>query len=111
VDNHFTKELPTSLGQLTNLVCLHAWGSNDWGTSMPNGIIQKLTSLEELMIECEGDKFKELRNLSELRVLMIRVIGMNQSLLSDLLQSVGDLHKIDSIKLEGRHSVFSSVWF
>jgi hypothetical protein len=37
---------------------------------MPNGIIQKLTSLEELMIECEGDKFKELRNLSELRVLM-----------------------------------------
>ncbi|CAN6181183.1 unnamed protein product [Urochloa humidicola] len=117
VENFYITELPLSVGQLTQLVCLRAWGSIDWRTSIPSGILKKLTSLEELLVQCDTDmhgrkyyqgQFKELGNLSELRVLMIKVIGMNQRMLSDLLQSVGNLHKIKSLKLEC-HYVCSSM--
>ncbi|CAL5090595.1 unnamed protein product [Urochloa decumbens] len=106
VENICIKELPLSVGQLMQLLCLRAWGSIDCRMSIPNGILKKLTSLEELLVQCDYNnrngnywQFKELGNLSELRVLTIKVIEMNQNMLSELLQSVGNLHKMQSIKL------------
>nr|CAB3503579.1 unnamed protein product [Digitaria exilis] len=77
---------------------------------MPSGMIKKLTSLEELVIQCsekcgkyhEG-QFKELGSLTELRVLTIKIIDMNWIMLSDLLDSVGNLHKLKSLKLEDQN--------
>nr|CAB3504218.1 unnamed protein product [Digitaria exilis] len=72
-------------------------------------MIKKLTSLEELVVQCNEDRdkdyegqFKELGSLSELRVLTIKVIEMTQRMFSDLLQSIGNLHKMQSLKIE-RH--------
>ncbi|ONM27741.1 hypothetical protein ZEAMMB73_Zm00001d007851 [Zea mays] len=106
VENFFMEELPSSIGQLTQLVCLRASGLI---TSMPRGVIKTLTALEELAVQCQFNErfcryqgqFKELGSLSELRVLKIKVIStMEQSILPDLMQSLGNLHKIQSLKLE-----------
>ncbi|RLN33226.1 leucine-rich repeat protein SHOC-2-like isoform X2 [Panicum miliaceum] len=109
---------------------------------MPNGVIQKLTSLEQLQIKpVDADKsrdpfVKELGNLSELRVLRINNNEPNvkESMQSDLLQSVGNLHKLQILILDGwfirpeqqpdkdawdtaalprhlRHLILPSVWF
>jgi hypothetical protein len=77
---------------------------------MPNGIIKELTSLEELLIQCTTlmndygmykGLFKELSCLSELRLLTIKVIEMSHIMLSDLVQSIGNLHRIQSLRLYG----------
>ncbi|CAM0145568.1 unnamed protein product [Urochloa decumbens] len=131
------EELPTSIGQLTQLICLCARD-----TRMPNGIIEKLTSLEQLQIKPvdvvkSRDPFvKELRNLSELRVLRINnnELDVKDNMQSDLLQSLGSLHKLQILILDGwfirpeqqsdkeawdtavlpqhlRHLILPSVWF
>jgi disease resistance protein RPM1 len=109
VGNVLIKRLPSTVDKLTQLVCLRAWGTISWGTSMPNGVIRKLRSLEELVVQCNsGDEqnkykvqfLKELGNLTALRVLTVKVIEMDQSKLSDLVQSVASLHNIQSLKLE-----------
>ncbi|KAF8714055.1 hypothetical protein HU200_028050 [Digitaria exilis] len=109
VKNYGIVELPSSLGQLSQLVCLRVWGKYHWKMSIPGGMIKKLTSLEELVVQCNEDRdkdyegqFKELGSLSELRVLTIKVIEMTQRMFSDLLQSIGNLHKMQSLKIE-RH--------
>ena len=77
---------------------------------MPNRIIEKVTSLEKLQIKpVDVDKsrdpfVKELGNLSELRVLRINNNEPNveESMWqSDLLQSVGNLHKLQILILDG----------
>ncbi|KAL6595541.1 hypothetical protein ACP70R_047881 [Stipagrostis hirtigluma subsp. patula] len=94
------KELPSSVGLLTQLVRLRV----RW-TRVPDGIIEKLTSLEDLDVQLDkygqykGQFLKDLVNLSELRVLKITNIEMNESMGSDFLQSVGNLHKIQSLTL------------
>ena len=72
LDGNSIEELPSSVGLLTQLICLCVRE-----TRMPNGIIEKLTSLEQLQIKpVDVDKsrdpfVKELGNLSEFRVLRI----------------------------------------
>ncbi|KAL6870723.1 hypothetical protein ACP4OV_014571 [Aristida adscensionis] len=94
------KELPSSLGLLTQLVCLHVECIRD-----PDGIIKKLTSLEELQIEFNRDDeykrqfVKDLGSLCELRLLYIS-IKMDERMRSDFLQSVGNLHKIQQLVLD-----------
>jgi hypothetical protein len=55
----YETELPSSLGLLAQLLCLHIGAS-----MLPNGVIDKLTSLEELQIYCHehmvGSSVKEL---------------------------------------------------
>ncbi|CAL5067141.1 unnamed protein product [Urochloa decumbens] len=123
VENICIKELPLSVGQLIQLLCLRAWGSINCRMSIPNGILKRLMSLEELLVQCDYNnrngnywQFKELGNLSELRVLTIKVIEMNQNMLSELLQSVRNLHKMQSIKLHNtcrfqgpRNATFDAV--
>ncbi|CAM0145600.1 unnamed protein product [Urochloa decumbens] len=131
------EELPSSVGQLTQLICLCARD-----TRVPNGIIEKLTSLEQFQvkpvdIDKSRDPFvKELRNLSELRVLRINnnERDVKDNMQSDLLQSLGSLHKLQILILDGwfirpeqqsdkeawdtavlpqhlRHLILPSVWF
>ncbi|KAL6595537.1 hypothetical protein ACP70R_047877 [Stipagrostis hirtigluma subsp. patula] len=101
--NSGLEELPSSVGLLTQLVRLCVWR-----TRVPSGIIEKLTSLEDLEVQlgscdwynCNGQFLKELVNLSEFKVLKIRNIEMNESMQSDFLQSIGNLHKIQSLTLQ-----------
>ncbi|KAL6595538.1 hypothetical protein ACP70R_047878 [Stipagrostis hirtigluma subsp. patula] len=94
------KELPLSVGLLTQLICLHTYGTN-----IPGGIIKKLTSLEELSVTIMGDHkeqfVNELGYLRELRNLSIMTIGMKGSMRSDVLQSIGNLPNVRSIRLSG----------
>ncbi|KAG2631543.1 hypothetical protein PVAP13_2NG017600, partial [Panicum virgatum] len=94
--------LPFGVCQLTQLVCLCAPD-----TSAPDGLLKKVTSLEELRIsidnlndESKRQFVKALGNLSELRVL--RVYGLLKGTVqSDLAQSLGNLHKLQHLLLLG----------
>jgi hypothetical protein len=119
VENFFKEELPSTIGMLTQLVCLRVCGWTQWGTSVPSGVIEKLTSLEELqlLVQCDVDELddslfdmNELGSLSELRALTIRAIEINQSMLSDLLQSVAKLHKVQSLKLENQSHLWNGLY-
>ncbi|KAJ1276950.1 hypothetical protein BS78_05G256000 [Paspalum vaginatum] len=95
--------LPLSMGMLTQLVCLRALGM-----SLPNGIIKDLASLQDLQI-CRGDDMgqfvKDLGNLSDLRVLKTSVQRMDERTQSELLKSLGNLHKMQHLEL--LHGVIS----
>lgn len=75
---------------------------------MPDGVIKKLTSLEELeaqvrvhmLYNLNRQLIKDLGNLSELRRLRIKFSDMHGRALSDLLRSVGNLHRIQSLEIE-----------
>ncbi|KAL6658367.1 hypothetical protein ACP70R_003953 [Stipagrostis hirtigluma subsp. patula] len=100
------KELPSSVGLLTQLVRLYV----SW-MIVPDGIIEKLTSLEDLEVQLVPDQYngqfvKDLVNLSELRVLTITNIEIDESMESDFLQSVGSLHKIQSLTLQCRNCFY-----
>jgi hypothetical protein len=93
------QELSSSLGMLTQLTCLRTGYS-----LLPNGVIEKLTSLEELQIYCHehmvGPFVKELGKLRELRVLYCKFTKMlDKSKQSDLVASLGNLHKIRHLVL------------
>jgi Leucine-rich repeat (LRR) protein len=98
VDDYGT-ELPSSLGLLTQLICLRIGG-----IMLSNGVIEKLTSLEELQIYCcghmAGPFVKELGKLHELRVLDCSFEEeLDKNMQSDLVESLGNLHKIRHLKL------------
>ncbi|XP_039793105.1 disease resistance protein RGA5-like [Panicum virgatum] len=95
--------LPFGVCQLTQLVCLRG----DYSTCAPDGLLKKLTSLEELLIhignlndESKRQFVKALGNLSELRVLRING-SMEGTVQSDLAQSLGNLHKLQHLSLRG----------
>ncbi|XP_066334259.1 putative disease resistance RPP13-like protein 3 [Miscanthus floridulus] len=97
-------QLPSSVSLLTWLVCIRS----DEYTMVPNGFLQKLTSLEELRIsvrmlsfESERQFWKELGNLRQLRVL--RVFGMvrlDESMQAELLKSLGNLQELQHLHLD-----------
>ncbi|CAN6373716.1 unnamed protein product [Urochloa humidicola] len=96
-------QLPSSVGLLTQLICLRAWKIR-----LPNGILQKLTSLEELQIyppeedeKGKGQFFKDLGYLGELRVLRTTVFRMNERMQYNLMQSLRSLNKIQCLTLVG----------
>lgn len=113
-------ELPLSIGQLTQLVCLRC----DYNcTEIPaNGVIGKLTSLEELKIypgrvafnETEGEStrqfVKDLGNLTELRVLDTTINVLDNSLEEALLESVCSLCKLRDLVIHGYSSGLHSKW-
>lgn len=106
--------LPFGVCQLTQLVCLRG-GSR---TRAPDGLLKKLTSLEELHIcidnlnhESKRQFVKALGNLSELRVLSINSINdfLEETVLSDLAQSLGNLHKLQHLSLDGYKALHVSL--
>uniref|UniRef100_A0A0E0EIG5 NB-ARC domain-containing protein n=1 Tax=Oryza meridionalis TaxID=40149 RepID=A0A0E0EIG5_9ORYZ len=108
------KELPQAVGLLTQLLCLHT----DRSTTVPVGLIGKLTSLQELWT-WPGSAYyrdmdpvagaastrcfaKELGNLRELRVLRASIYAVDESTERDLMESLlGNLQKIQSVDIFG----------
>lgn len=103
------KELPSSIGFLTQMVCLHGDRST---TRIPgDGIIGKMTSLEELWVcpaaNNDNNKsakqfVKELGNLKELRVLDTVIDGLDESMEEALLESLRNLRKLRYLEISGR---------
>jgi hypothetical protein len=88
-------ELPPSVGELQNLRCLWA----DEGTRM-KGEIGKLTCLEELQLYSVDEFpnfFMELGKLENLRVLKIGFKDYHETACKALLESLCNLHKIQSL--------------
>ncbi|XP_066334270.1 probable disease resistance RPP8-like protein 2 [Miscanthus floridulus] len=111
-------QLPSSVSLLTRLVCVRC----DPYTKVPDGFLQKVTSLEELQIRVDMLSFeskrqflKVLGNQSLLRVL--RVIGMGrleESVQEELLKSLGNLQELEHLHLHvfkyGETSPASTEW-
>ncbi|XP_025827037.1 putative disease resistance RPP13-like protein 3 isoform X2 [Panicum hallii] len=103
------KELPSSIGFLTQMVCLHGDRST---TRIPgDGIIGKMTSLEELWVRPAANNdnnksakqfVKELGNLKELRVLDTVIDGLDESMEEALLESLRYLRKLRYLEISGR---------
>jgi hypothetical protein len=90
-------ELPPSVGELQNLRCLWA----DEGTRM-KGEIGKLTCLEELqlyLVEELPNLFTELGKLENLRVLEIEFKDCEETACKALLESLCNLHKIQTLHI------------
>uniref|UniRef100_K3ZH90 AAA+ ATPase domain-containing protein n=1 Tax=Setaria italica TaxID=4555 RepID=K3ZH90_SETIT len=91
------------IAQLTQLVCLRG----DFSTCVPDGsILRKVTSLEYLCIridnldeESQRQFMKDVGNQSELRVLNISVGHLKGIVQSDLVHSLGNLHKLQHLEL------------
>ncbi|GJN05169.1 hypothetical protein PR202_ga22777 [Eleusine coracana subsp. coracana] len=91
------KELPSSVGQLTQLVCLRARGART-----QNGVIEKLVSIEQLHIRGEMQQFVNgLDKLSELRVLKADICGFKITHQLAFVESIHSLHKIRHLDLDG----------
>uniref|UniRef100_A0A0A9ACI4 NB-ARC domain-containing protein n=1 Tax=Arundo donax TaxID=35708 RepID=A0A0A9ACI4_ARUDO len=113
------QELPQTAGLLRQLV----WLRVDQKTRVPQDLIGKLTSLEELWILPADDAYnsgarsffsrepgarsfvKELGNLKELRVLRLRIDELGDSVERDLVESLRNMHKIQFLQIMG-----ASVW-
>ncbi|KAF8743951.1 hypothetical protein HU200_013493 [Digitaria exilis] len=96
--------LPSGVCQLTQLLCLHG----DRFTKAPDGLLKKVTSLEELRLnidnlddESKRQFMKDLGNLSQVRVLSIygELRGGGMALQSELVQSLDNLHKLQHLRL------------
>ncbi|TVU46261.1 hypothetical protein EJB05_05786, partial [Eragrostis curvula] len=90
------KELPSSVGLLTQLICLRARE-----TKIPDGVIEKLTSLEELHISGILRFVKDLGKLSELRVLKANFLISYKRMQTDFGHSIRNLPKIHHLDLRG----------
>ncbi|KAJ1261772.1 hypothetical protein BS78_09G056100 [Paspalum vaginatum] len=103
-------ELPEEVGLLTQFVCLRVQPY----TTVPTGVISKLTSLQELWIKYHSEFYedneydaammhfvKELGLLRELRVLRTKIIFGSESTAIASLESLGNLHSIRELLIEG----------
>lgn len=89
------KELPASVVQLGELMCLRV----DYRTRVPSGI-RRLTSLEELSdvsTREAPDVVEELGSLTKLKVLRITLWKLSRSLEEALVQSLRRLHSIQTL--------------
>jgi len=108
-------ELPSSIGQLTQLVCLRSSG-NMW--RFVDGVIGNLKSLEELTLEIYsdfngksawGDLLTELGNLTSLRVLNVQHFDeMDEGFEDASLESLRNLQKLHKLSLHLPSRRFSS---
>ncbi|KAF8738117.1 hypothetical protein HU200_013994 [Digitaria exilis] len=96
--------LPSGVCQLTQLLCLRG----NHFTKAPDGLLKKVTSLEELRLnidnlddESKRQFMKDLGNLSQVRVLSIygELRGGGMALQSELVQSLDNLHKLQHLRL------------
>ncbi|KAF8645095.1 hypothetical protein HU200_066211 [Digitaria exilis] len=98
------QQLPSGVCQLTQLLCLRG----GFNTRAPDGLLKKVTSLEELCLnidnlddESKRQFMKDLGNLSQVRVLSIYGAsrGGGMALQSELVQSLDNLHNLQDLRL------------
>ncbi|XP_047052938.1 disease resistance protein RGA5-like [Lolium rigidum] len=102
-------KLPSSIVLLRNLTCLRI---NEY-IQLPSGM-DCLTSLEVLealrvghMPDCFNlDMVKELCHLNKLRVLKLILICLDESMQKDFMKSLSNLHKLESLYINGTHIRF-----
>ncbi|KAF8728739.1 hypothetical protein HU200_018016 [Digitaria exilis] len=89
--------LPSSIGHLTHLLCLR------FCSFVPDGIIRKLTSLQDLMIELayntNTNLLAELGNLRDLRMLNVHLGELDQRLVEASLVSLQNMHKLRHLSI------------
>nr|CAB3495881.1 unnamed protein product [Digitaria exilis] len=89
--------LPSSIGHLTQLLCLR------FCSFVPDGIIRKLTSLQDLMIELayntNTNLLAELGNLRDLRMLNVHLGELDQRLVEAFLVSLQNMHKLRHLSI------------
>nr|UBY07216.1 NBS-LRR disease resistance protein [Dasypyrum villosum] len=92
------KALPSSVVQLTRLMCLYV----NYGMKLPSGI-GNLTSLEVLddlgLSDVDLDFVKELGHLTKLRVLRLDCDDFDESLGKPLEESISNIYKLDSLNV------------
>jgi hypothetical protein len=103
----FIRELPSSIGELTNLRCL--WADGD---TIMKGKVGKLTCLEDLQlnsVEKCPNFFTELGKLANLRVLKIHFDEWEEITCKALADSLCNLHKIQSLTIfrEGANNIMA----
>ncbi|CAM0958934.1 unnamed protein product [Alopecurus aequalis] len=95
--------LPSSVAQLRRLMCLYV----DRGTKLPCGI-GNLTSLEVLddmgVSDEDLDVVKGLGHLTNLRVLCMYYSGSDESVDKALVESLGNLCKLESLNIYSKNS-------
>ncbi|CAN6177814.1 unnamed protein product [Urochloa humidicola] len=107
--------LPSGVCQLTQLVCLFG---DVFITCVPDGLfLTKLTSLEELRVcidnldeESQRQFVKDLGSLSKARVLHFTRASLSGMVQSDLVQSLGNLHKLQHLTLWGSPKAATREW-
>ncbi|CAL4990805.1 unnamed protein product [Urochloa decumbens] len=98
----------------TELVCL----CGGFDTCVPDGLfLTKLTSLEKLHVridnldeESQRQFLKDLGSLSEARVLEFSCLSLSGMLQSNLVQSLGNLHKLQLLGLMGFGEAATREW-
>ncbi|XP_037431996.1 disease resistance protein RGA5-like [Triticum dicoccoides] len=92
--------IPSSVVRLRHLMCL-----NVSCAVLPVGI-RNLTSLEELtgvLVDGSSETEKELGQLTDLRVLVLKWNGTDESVCNSLVVSLGNMQKIQSLHINGHN--------
>ncbi|KAF7093687.1 hypothetical protein CFC21_096083 [Triticum aestivum] len=121
------KELPASVVQLRNLICLYV----NYRVRLPKGMgsLMSLEVLERVGLSSSPHIAEELSHLTEVRTLGVDCYNMDEDLIDILIKSLGNLHKLQNLRIHSggglmdriceswvpppnlRSSIFSSSWF
>ncbi|KAM3207567.1 hypothetical protein ACQJBY_062680 [Aegilops geniculata] len=91
------KELPSSVVQLRNLICLCV----NYGVRLPKGMgsLMSLEVLEQVGLSSSPHIVKELSHLAEVRTLSINCGNMDEDLIDVLIESLGTKEKLQSLHI------------
>ena len=92
------KELPSSVVQLRNLICLCV----DYRVRLPKGMgsLMSLEVLEQVGVSSSPHIVEELRHLTEVRTLSVDCANMDEDLIDTLIKSLGNLHKLQNLRID-----------
>ncbi|KAM3195357.1 hypothetical protein ACQJBY_071463 [Aegilops geniculata] len=92
------KELPLSVVQLRNLICLY----DNYRVRLPKGTgnLTSLEVLEEVGVSSSPHIAEELSHLTEVRTLSVDCRNMDEDLIDILIKSLGNLHKLQNLCID-----------
>ncbi|VAI70330.1 unnamed protein product [Triticum turgidum subsp. durum] len=91
------KELPSSVVQLRNLICL----SVNYRVRLPKGMgsLMSLEVLQLVGLSSSPHIAEELSHLTEVRTLSVECVNMDEDLIDILIKSLGNLHKLQNLRI------------
>ncbi|XP_044438741.1 disease resistance protein RGA5 [Triticum aestivum] len=92
------EELPSSVVQLRNLICLRV----NYRVRLPKGMgsLMSLEVLEQVGLSSSPHIAEELSHLTEVRTLSIDCANMDEDLIDILIKSLGNLHKLQNLRID-----------